>query len=220
MVQMKTTALNIRQVFYVVKDFIYSTSYLHLQSFTGPQDLLHTTLVNSLLASVFFLPSLYHWLFFLCSLHFCCEDGGNKFFWNSKYLPDYVVLHFRIQHSSFTPVGDYFSSYLQLNIPLKQGSKAQNYEGYLEGHLQWTVNQLNGYDVITDELLCIVVGMTSLHVMHVSSYTIVDIMTVSSINLYAMLARFSSYFRVWQEGADCLIAVLGSSFASKPYGRS
>lgn len=48
------------QVSILVKDFIYSSSYLHLQSFTGPQDLLHTTLVNSLLASVLVLPSLYH----------------------------------------------------------------------------------------------------------------------------------------------------------------
>jgi hypothetical protein len=39
-------------------------------------------------------------------------------------------------------------------------------------------------------------GMTSLHVMLVSNYTVVDIMTVGNANLYVVLARCSSYFRV------------------------
>lgn len=47
-------------------------------------------------------------------------------------------------------------------------------------------------------VLCIVVGMTSLHAMHVSNYTIVDIMIVGNANLYMVLAtrRSSSYFTV------------------------
>jgi hypothetical protein len=48
------------QVGILVNNFLYSTSYLHLQSFTGPQDLLHATLVNSRLAFVVVLPSTYH----------------------------------------------------------------------------------------------------------------------------------------------------------------
>jgi hypothetical protein len=53
-------------------------------------------------------------------------------------------------------------------------------------------NQLSGYDVlICHALLFIIVAMTSVHVVFV---------------------RSSSYFRVWQEGADFLIAVLGSSY--------
>jgi hypothetical protein len=54
-------------------------------------------------------------------------------------------------------------------------------------------NYLSWHDSLThDALLCIVVDMTSLHVMHVSNYTTVDIMTVSNANLYSVLARSSS----------------------------
>jgi hypothetical protein len=49
-------------------------------------------------------------------------------------------------------------------------------------------------------LLCIVVGMTSVYVMHISNYTVVD-MSISNANLYVVLVRSSSYFRVSQEGA-------------------
>jgi hypothetical protein len=38
-------------------------------------------------------------------------------------------------------------------------------------------------------LLCIVVGMTTLHVMHISNYTAADVMTVSNRNLYVVLAK-------------------------------
>jgi hypothetical protein len=44
--------------------------------------------------------------------------------------------------------------------------------------------------------------------MHVSSYTTVDVMTVSNENLSVELVRSSGYFRVRQEGADSLIAIL------------
>jgi hypothetical protein len=54
--------------------------------------------------------------------------------------------------------------------------------------------------------------MMSLHVIHVSNYTIVDVMTVNNENLYVEVDRSSGYFRVWQEGADSLVAILGSSF--------
>jgi hypothetical protein len=74
-------------------------------------------------------------------------------------------------------------------------------------------NQLSGYDVLIHfVVLCIVVCMMSLHVMHVSNYTAVGILTVSNANLYVVFARSSSYFRVWHEGNDCLAAVLGSRF--------
>jgi hypothetical protein len=56
--------------------------------------------------------------------------------------------------------------------------------------------------------------------MHVSSYTSGDIMTVGSANLYIVLARSSGYFRVGQKGADCLITILGSRFASRHYGKN
>jgi hypothetical protein len=105
-----------------------------LQSFTGPQDILLTTLINWLLASVLVLPSLYHWLFFLCSLHFYWEAGGSKFLWNSKYLPDCMVLHSKMRYSFFL---------LQLVITslrtydwISLWNKTQNYEGYSEGNLQ------------------------------------------------------------------------------------
>jgi hypothetical protein len=42
----------------------------------------------------------------------------------------------------------------------------------------------------------IVVAVMSLHVMHVSNYTVVDIMTVGNENLYVVHAGCSSYFRV------------------------
>jgi hypothetical protein len=58
------------------------------------------------------------------------------------------------------------------------------------------MNQLSGYDVLTRHtFLCIILGMTSLHVMHVSNCTVVD-MAVGNANLYIVLARSSSYFRV------------------------
>lgn len=58
------------------------------------------------------------------------------------------------------------------------------------------VNQLSGYDVLTQHmLLCIVADMMSVHVMSVSSYATVD-MSVANVNLYAVLARSSSYFRM------------------------
>jgi hypothetical protein len=44
--------------------------------------------------------------------------------------------------------------------------------------------------------MCIVVAMTSIDVMHVSNYSIVDIKPVGNANLYTVLARCSSYFRV------------------------
>jgi hypothetical protein len=68
-------------------------------------------------------------------------------------------------------------------------------------------------------LLCISVGMMSVHIMHASNYIIVDIMIVSNANFYAVCAKSSSYLKVWQEGTDCLIAVLGLSFLSKHYGK-
>jgi hypothetical protein len=60
------------------------------------------------------------------------------------------------------------------------------------------VSLSSGYDVCTIDAFF-------------SSYTVVDVTTVSNANLYAVLVRSSSYFRVWQEGADCLIAAVGSS---------
>jgi hypothetical protein len=60
-------------------------------------------------------------------------------------------------------------------------------------------------------VLCVTVAMTSVDVVHVSNYSIVYIIPVGSADLYVVLARCSSYFRVWQEVIDCLIAVLGSS---------
>jgi hypothetical protein len=50
------------------------------------------------------------------------------------------------------------------------------------------------------QLLCFVVAMTSIDITHVSNCSvvdIVDIMPVSSGNLYIVLARCSSCFRVW-----------------------
>jgi hypothetical protein len=60
-----------------------------------------------------------------------------------------------------------------------------------------TLNQLSGYDVLTHHaILCIVVGMTSLHAMHISYYTVVDIMAAGKANLHVVLAISSSHFRV------------------------
>jgi hypothetical protein len=53
--------------------------------------------------------------------------------------------------------------------------------------------------------------MMSIHVTHVFNCSVVDIMAVGNVNLYVVLARCSSYFRVCQEVVDCLTAVLGSS---------
>jgi hypothetical protein len=79
---------------------------------------------------------------------------------------------------------------------------------------------LSGYDVLTlHAVLSIIVDMTSLHIIHVSNYTIVDTMTLSNANLYVVLARSSSYFRVWQDGADFLLSWV-RIFVSKHYGRS
>jgi hypothetical protein len=51
-------------------------------------------------------------------------------------------------------------------------------------------NQLSGYDALTSHaLLCIVVDMTSLHIVHVSNYTVVDVMTVGNENLNSVLAN-------------------------------
>jgi hypothetical protein len=52
----------------------------------------------------------------------------------------------------------------------------------------------------------------SIDVTHVSDYSIVDIIPVSNGNLYGVLARCSSYFRAEQGVADCVTAVLGSSY--------
>jgi hypothetical protein len=58
-------------------------------------------------------------------------------------------------------------------------------------------NESSGYDVYRHHaVLCIVVAMTSIDIVHISNYYIVDIMPVGNANLYIMLARFSSYFRV------------------------
>jgi hypothetical protein len=63
------------------------------------------------------------------------------------------------------------------------------------------MNQLNGYDILTcHAVLCIVVGKMSLHIMHVSNYNVVDIMTVSNANLYLVLARSSSVFFFFLHG--------------------
>jgi hypothetical protein len=44
-------------------------------------------------------------------------------------------------------------------------------------------------------------------------------MIASNANFYVVLAKSSSYFKVWQEGTDCLIEGLGLSFLSKHYGK-
>jgi hypothetical protein len=63
------------------------------------------------------------------------------------------------------------------------------------------------------------VGMTSVHVMHVSSYTVVDIISVGNADLYIVLVK-SCYFTVCQEGAGCLTAILGLRLVSKHYDSS
>jgi hypothetical protein len=45
-------------------------------------------------------------------------------------------------------------------------------------------------------LLCIVVDVTSVHVVNVFNFTVVDIMTVDIANLYIVLVRCSSYLAV------------------------
>jgi hypothetical protein len=45
-------------------------------------------------------------------------------------------------------------------------------------------------------------------------------MLVGSSYLYIVLARYSSYFRVWQEIVDCVIAVQGLSFQLNMAGPS
>lgn len=45
-------------------------------------------------------------------------------------------------------------------------------------------------------VLCIVVAITSIDVKHVSNYPVVDIMPVGNADLYIVLAKCSSYFRV------------------------
>jgi hypothetical protein len=78
--------------------------------------------------------------------------------------------------------------------------------------LSYFVNQSSGYDVYRRHAVqCIVVAMASVDVTHVSNYSIIDIMTVTDVKLYVVLARCSSYFTVWQEVVDCLITVLGLS---------
>lgn len=52
------------------------------------------------------------------------------------------------------------------------------------------------FDILTlDVLLCIIVGMTSVHIMLVSICTVVDIMTISNADLY-VLVRSSHYNRI------------------------
>jgi hypothetical protein len=59
------------------------------------------------------------------------------------------------------------------------------------------LNQSSGYDVHRCHAVqCIVVAMTSIHVTHISNYSVVDIMQVGDANLCIVLARCSSYFRV------------------------
>jgi hypothetical protein len=58
-------------------------------------------------------------------------------------------------------------------------------------------------------LLSIITGMMSVHIIHISNYSVMK--TASNENVYLVLAKSSSYFRVWKEGADCLIVVLGPS---------
>jgi hypothetical protein len=59
-------------------------------------------------------------------------------------------------------------------------------------------NQLSGHDTLTPHaLLCITVGIPSLHIMQVSNYNVVDVMTPYA-NVYTVLVRSSSYFRLWQ----------------------
>jgi hypothetical protein len=55
-----------------------------------------------------------------------------------------------------------------------------------------------GYDILRCcVLLWIVVGMMSVHIMHVFNCTVVDIlMTQRNANLYVLLVRSPSYFRV------------------------
>jgi hypothetical protein len=64
-------------------------------------------------------------------------------------------------------------------------------------HNMTDFNQSSGYDVYRHRvMLCIIVAMTSVDVTHVSNYSIIDIMLVSNGNLYIVLARCSSYFRM------------------------
>jgi hypothetical protein len=59
------------------------------------------------------------------------------------------------------------------------------------------LNQSGGFDVYRcHSVLCIIVVMTSIDVMHVSNYSVVDILPVGYANLYIVFARCSSYFRV------------------------
>jgi hypothetical protein len=73
-------------------------------------------------------------------------------------------------------------------------------------------NQSSGYDVYRHHVvLCIIVAMMSIDVTNVSNYSVVNIRPVGRANLYTVLARCFSYFRVWQEVVDCSMAVLGST---------
>jgi hypothetical protein len=73
------------------------------------------------------------------------------------------------------------------------------------------INQLSGNDILTHHVvLCIAVGMTPLHFMYVSNYTVVDILTVSNANLCVLLDRCPGFefFRV------NIMAVLARRFVS------
>jgi hypothetical protein len=60
-----------------------------------------------------------------------------------------------------------------------------------------TFSQLSGYDVLRHHaVLCIIVGTTSLHVMRISNYVVIAVMPVGNADLYIVLARCSTYFRV------------------------
>jgi hypothetical protein len=50
------------------------------------------------------------------------------------------------------------------------------------------INQLSEYDALTRHaLLCNIVGVTSVHVMHVSNYSVADIMIVMQICTLCLL---------------------------------
>jgi hypothetical protein len=58
-------------------------------------------------------------------------------------------------------------------------------------------NVLSGYNISACQVvLCFIVGVMSLHIIHVSSYTFVEIMIVGNADLYIVFARFYNYFIV------------------------
>jgi hypothetical protein len=61
----------------------------------------------------------------------------------------------------------------------------------------YVLNQSSGDDVYRRHVvLYITAAMMSIDVKHVSNYSVVDIMPVINANLYVVLTRCSSYFRV------------------------